>query len=160
MSVQPAQVQRKIENVFDTRRKLEEAIKRWENERVLAEAELIQSFDTNLTTAPLLVDGAIAKYEAWNAKGEPLAAKITAAETVLAIIKTLMEKLEKTEPAIFRAFKKRYEEQQESEEAFLKTIEGITKKAEKPAHATTDKSKKEENEPGGGQEQRDAPQDD
>jgi chaperonin cofactor prefoldin len=86
-----------IENILDASEKLKEAIEGLKKQSKDAKAEVTQLLVKDLAATPFSVDGAIAKYKAWNAKGEALAAKITAAEELLSVIDEGIKELKKTE---------------------------------------------------------------
>jgi thymidylate synthase ThyX len=111
-----------IENVLDTSRKLEEAIKELEKQRGDARAELTQSLAQYLAAAPLSVDGAIVRYNALNAKDEALKAKFTAVKELQSIIETLIEELKKKQPKAFEDALRRKYALIKNEEAFLRKL--------------------------------------
>jgi hypothetical protein len=146
---------REIENTFDGLGKLSEAIEDLENKRAAAKADLVQAIAKDLAAAPLNVDSAVARYNAWKTNDKALADKIEVCEKELppiikeheeelkeihreAVVVYLNTKLQKLET------EKASEEQEEER---IKREIAKTKKLlhelEKPASATVTKSKKE-----------------
>jgi chromosome segregation ATPase len=83
-----------IENVLNARRKLKEAIEEFKKQRAVGEAELTELV-RYLASASLSVETAIATYESWKGKYEPLEENMVALEKVLSVIDEHINELKK-----------------------------------------------------------------
>ncbi len=87
-----------IENVLDTSRKLEETIKKLEEQRDAAKAELTELLTQYLAASPLSADSVIARYKAWNRRYEERKAELSIAKELQSIIEPLIKRLKKQQP--------------------------------------------------------------
>jgi hypothetical protein len=144
--------QDQIKNIITAPRILADAIDRFKKNRTDAETELAQSLSKDLAAAPLNVDSAIGKYQAWKAKDDALRVKIEAAEKLLPIIYNLIEELEASQPDALKAVIQREIEQLQKEAtaekdkaALLKeqidALKALLHELEKTGQATTAKRK-------------------
>jgi hypothetical protein len=145
-------IQRDIQNTFDAPRTLREAIKDLKKKRADAKADLAQAIAKDLAAAPLNVDSAVARYNAWKTSDDALAAKIEVCEELRPIIEEHEEELKKTQRDAVAAYLEvkldKLEAEMASEEgkeALLKHEITETKKLlrelEKPPYTEAAKSK-------------------
>jgi hypothetical protein len=87
-----------IENVLDTSRKLEETIKKLEEQRDAEKTKLTQLLAQYLAAAPLSADGVIAQYKVWNRRYEELKAELSIAKELQSIIEPVIKRLKKQQP--------------------------------------------------------------
>jgi hypothetical protein len=141
-----------IQNTFDARMTLTEAIEDLKKKRADAKADLAQAIAKALAAAPLNVDTAVAQYDAGKKSDDALAAKIKACEELRPIIKEHEEELKKTQRDAVAAYLEvklgKLEAEMSSEEgkeALLKHEITETKKLlrelEKPPYTEAAKSK-------------------
>jgi chromosome segregation ATPase len=97
------QLEQEIDHTIDAPGKLRTTIEEFQKEILNAETELTKSIANDLAAAPLNVDPAIAKLEAYKSKRKTLEAKIDDCKELLIIITARIEELEQTQPETLRS---------------------------------------------------------
>ena len=148
-------VQQDIANTFDAPGILAQAIEDLTKKRADARVDLARAIAKDLAAAPLNVDSAVARYDAWKTSDDALAAKIKACEELRPIIEEHEEELKRTQRDAVAAYLKvklgKLEAEMASEEGkeeLLKHEITATKKLlqqleKKPPYAEAAKSKRE-----------------
>src|SRR5258708_8077864 len=103
-----------------------------ERQRIISEPRTKKEIENALDAFRKLKEA----IEEWEKK---LAAQVTTAKELFAVIETLIQELEEQQPAIVRAVEQSYRKQQQSEETLRKAIEGIAKEVEKSREPTGDR---------------------
>jgi hypothetical protein len=115
--VPDAQLEKEIENTIAAPRNLADAIEAFKKNRADAKTDLAQAIAKDLAAAPLNVDNAVARYNAWKTSDDALAAKIKACDELRPIIEEHEEELKKTQRDAVAAYLKGKLEKLEAEMA-------------------------------------------